>query len=187
VDYILSNAERIVRGRVVRIGRATYRVSICLLKGQYYVVYKPREPLAPRVWLITLPGFKLCDIPVGKPLKPCNRRVRSVWVTDRELVDVCDYHGAFFSVLAKTRTRAVVLHRQLKPVPPALCVRFCPQCIYMGEEQKGIVTYEVYECRAFMPYINEKEERHRRRPYRGMHYLCIEDYWWRRYLRRHEK
>lgn len=198
VRYIAENAEASLPGtRVVRIERATFRVSIHELKGQYFLVHKPRRgELMPRVWLVAIPGFKLCEIAIGREMKVCNKRVVSVAVDDHELIYVCDYHGSGFRVFSG------VMERQLKRVPPSLCVRFCPQAIragFRGVLVKRVVEREgeekvvellqelpVYECRAFMPYANEKEEAKRRRSYRGMYILCMEDFWWRRYLRRHK-
>ena len=198
VRMILRNAEMVVPARMVRIKRETYRVSLCSLKGQYYMVYMPREKesLLPRAWLVTIPGFKLCEIPVGREMEPCNGRVTSVAVYDHELVYVCDYHGSGL------RGFTGVFERQLKPVPPSLCKRFCPQFTDKGfrnvkvsrmvKVRKEWVRKEwwaevpVFECRAFMAYGSEEEEIKRRRAYRGMYLLCVEDYWWRSYLRRHE-
>ena len=222
IRYVMENAESsLPKTRVVRIGRANYRVSIHLLKGQYYLVYEPKgEILLPRVWLVTIPGFGLCEIPIGEEMLVCGKRVTGVFVGDGELAYVCDYHGSGFKVMRS------VFDRQLKPVPQALCVRYCPQAIrartrivitkkvkrkmvegehlkvkelrelekVRGEEEKVeeeivqvLEEMPVYECRAFMPYANEREEIKRRRPYRGMFMLCLDDYWWRRYLRRIEE
>jgi len=194
VKYTMENAEVSLPGtRVVRIGMMTYRVSLHLLKGQYFLISLPRrkELLLPRVWLITMPGFRLCEIPIGREMVVCDKRVVSVAVDDSELVYVCDYHGSGFKVFRE------VLDRQLKPVPASLCVRFCPQCIKTGvrpvkvsEVVKGVkrewyTEKVVYECRAFMPYGSEEEEIKRRRSYRGLRMICLDDWWWKRYVRRH--
>jgi len=199
VRYIMENAEASLPGtRVVRIGKATFRVSLHQLKGQYFLVFVPRrkEILLPRIWLVAIPGFKLCEIPIGREMKVCNRRVVSVAVDDHELIYVCDYHGSGFRVFSG------VMDRQLKPVPPGLCIRFCPQSIRTGfrsvlmkklvkkdgEEKVVELLHElpVYECRAFMSYASDREEAKRSRSYKGMYLLCVEDFWWRRYLRRHK-
>lgn len=182
VRYILENAEVSIPERAVRIGMTTFRVSLHLLKDQYFLVHEPREKelLLPRVWLITIPGFRLCELPMGKEMVPCHRRVRSVAVRDSEMVYVCDYHGAGLSVVKG------VVDRQVRVMPAPLCVRFCPQGVRYGVKIVKGRELPVYQCRAFMTYMDEKEERKRRRPFGGMFVLCVEDWWWRQYLRRRE-
>lgn len=179
VRHIEENAEVSLPRRVVRVGLRPYRAVLHRLKDQYFLVHRPRAvELLPRVWLITIPGFRLCEIPVGKKMQVCNRRVRAVAVRGEELVYVCDYHGSGMRVFRG------VFERQLKPVPESLCIRFCPQCIRMGDVEVGWKRLPVYECRAFMPVLSEKEEVKRRRSFKGMGFLCLQDWWWRAYLRR---
>jgi len=159
--------------RVVRIRRETYRVSLHNLKGQFFLVHEPRAvEYLPRVWLVVIPGFQLCEIPIGKPMQVCNRVVRAVAVDDSELVYVCAYHGSGLRVF---RGEFV---NQLKAVPKSLCAGYCSYCIKVN----GLK----YDCRAFMPCLSLEEESKRRRLLKGMSLLCLEDWWWRRYLRRHE-
>lgn len=180
VRHIMENAEVVLPARVVRIRRKTIRVSLCKLKEQFFLVHEPRpELLLPRVWLVTIPGFALCEIPVGREMVVCNRRVRSVWVRDHELVAVCDYHGSGFRVFRG------VFDRQLRPVPESLCIRFCPHCARMEDREVEGRVRRAYECRAFLPYASYEEEMKRRRSFKGMSMLCLEDWWWREYVRRH--
>lgn len=173
VKYIKEQAEVTLPGtRVVRIGRVIYRVSLHKLKEQYFLIHEPRakEIELPRIWLITMPGFALCEIPVGKPMRMCNRRVKSLAVYDEELVYVCDYHGSGLRIFTGE------FRRQLKLVPEVLCVRYCPHGISVDKW--------TYECRAFMSFETLEEEKRRSRLYKGMSFLCLEDYWWRAFLRR---
>lgn len=125
---------------------------------RYWLVQRPRRE-APRVWLVTIKDFALCDLDDGRRAK---HDLLVTWKGKRKLYALCDYHFCrdFFEEDDPRFVKA-----KIKEVPDPLCRKYCPQ------------FWEGF-CKAWMPSYSLEESVKHARSYRGMKFLCLEDEWW---------